>query len=126
MSGPPDSPTSGPPGGDPAAGPLRAAARELVEIGVTIREAAGHVTAALTDGALLRALPRAPSAGSGPPGAAAGDHQRRGLGTRSPAARWAPLAAKSAAWRARRAWPYACWPPRCGCGSPRSPSTTPS
>ncbi|MCA2226014.1 hypothetical protein [Nonomuraea aurantiaca] len=51
------------PGSDPAAGPLRAAARELVDIGVTIREAAGHATAALTDGALLRALPQAPSAG---------------------------------------------------------------
>ncbi|MEU4232310.1 hypothetical protein AB0F17_49125 [Nonomuraea sp. NPDC026600] len=47
----------------PAAGSLRAAARELVDIGVTIREAAVHTTAALTDGALLRALPHAPSPG---------------------------------------------------------------
>ncbi len=42
---------------------LRAAARDLVDIGVTIRETAAHVTAALTDGALLGALPRAPSVG---------------------------------------------------------------
>ncbi|GGO60874.1 hypothetical protein [Nonomuraea cavernae] len=46
----------------PAAGSLRAAARELVDIGVMIREASVHATAALTDGALLRALPHAPSA----------------------------------------------------------------
>ncbi|MEV7010022.1 hypothetical protein [Streptosporangium sp. NPDC051022] len=42
---------------------LRAAARELVDIGVTIHEAAAHATAALTDGAVLGALPRAPVAG---------------------------------------------------------------
>ncbi|MET7334949.1 hypothetical protein [Nonomuraea sp. NPDC005650] len=47
---------------DPAAGPLRAAARELVDIAVTIQDAAAHATAALTDDALLRALPHAPSA----------------------------------------------------------------
>ncbi|MEU7856164.1 hypothetical protein [Nonomuraea sp. NPDC049141] len=60
MSGDPDpaAPESG-----LAAGPLRDAARELVDIGVTIREAAAHTTAALTDGALLRALPHAPSPG---------------------------------------------------------------
>ncbi|MFD1541255.1 hypothetical protein [Nonomuraea guangzhouensis] len=46
-----------------AAGSLRDAARELVDIGVTIREAEVHTTAALTDGALLRALPHAPSPG---------------------------------------------------------------
>ncbi|MBB2912467.1 hypothetical protein FHS43_003750 [Streptosporangium becharense] len=46
-----------------AAGPLRAAARELADIGVAIQEAAAHATAALTDGALLRALPHAPVAG---------------------------------------------------------------
>ncbi|MEU8247846.1 hypothetical protein [Nonomuraea sp. NPDC048916] len=47
----------------PAAGSLRDAARELVDIGITIREAAVHTTAALTDGTLLRALPHAPSEG---------------------------------------------------------------
>ncbi|TMR27902.1 hypothetical protein ETD85_37635 [Nonomuraea zeae] len=46
----------------PVAEPLRAAARELVDIAVTIQDAAAHATAALTDGALLRALPQAPSA----------------------------------------------------------------
>ncbi|MEW1838443.1 hypothetical protein AB0392_10860 [Nonomuraea angiospora] len=45
-----------------AAGPLRAAARELVDIALTIQGAAAHATAALTDDALLRALPHAPSA----------------------------------------------------------------
>src|SRR5690606_30715420 len=45
------------------AGPLRAAARELVDVAVTVREAAAHATAALTDPALLRALPAAPAAG---------------------------------------------------------------
>ncbi|MGW4423203.1 hypothetical protein [Streptosporangium sp. NPDC004631] len=48
---------------DPVAGLLRAAARELVDIGVTIHEAAVHTTAALTDVATLGALPRAPAAG---------------------------------------------------------------
>ncbi|MEU1386656.1 MULTISPECIES: hypothetical protein [unclassified Nonomuraea] len=47
---------------DPAAGPLRALARELVDIAVSIHGAASHATAALTDDALLRAVPRAPSA----------------------------------------------------------------
>nr|WP_055501515.1 hypothetical protein [Nonomuraea pusilla] len=47
---------------DPDAGPLRALARELVDIAVTIHGAASHATAALTDDALLRAVPRAPSA----------------------------------------------------------------
>ncbi len=47
----------------PAAGLLRTAARELVDIGVTLHEAAAHATAALTDGAALGALRRAPSAG---------------------------------------------------------------
>ncbi|QYC40259.1 hypothetical protein Nocox_13210 [Nonomuraea coxensis DSM 45129] len=47
---------------DPAAGALRAAARELVDIALTIQDAAAHATAALADGALLRALPQAPSA----------------------------------------------------------------
>ncbi|MFI6787426.1 hypothetical protein ACIBG4_08860 [Nonomuraea sp. NPDC050383] len=47
----------------PAPEPLRAAARELADIGVVIRDAAVHATAALTDGAALRALPSAPSAG---------------------------------------------------------------
>ncbi|MEV4290840.1 hypothetical protein AB0K40_35470 [Nonomuraea bangladeshensis] len=41
---------------------LRAAARELVDVALTIQDAAAHATAALTDGALLRALPHAPSA----------------------------------------------------------------
>ncbi|WP_336205894.1 hypothetical protein [Nonomuraea sp. LPB2021202275-12-8] len=45
------------------AGPLRDAARELVDIGLTIQQAAAHATAALTDDTLLRALPHAPSAG---------------------------------------------------------------
>ncbi|MET8002112.1 hypothetical protein [Nonomuraea glycinis] len=48
--------------GDSAAGALREAARELVEVAVTIQETAAHATAALTDGALLRALPRRPAA----------------------------------------------------------------
>ncbi|MGW0803407.1 hypothetical protein [Nonomuraea sp. NPDC002799] len=48
---------------EPAAESLRGAARELVDVAVTIQEAAAHATAALTDGALLRALPKAPSAG---------------------------------------------------------------
>jgi hypothetical protein len=47
-------------GPDAAARLLRVAARELADIGVTIREASLHATAALTDGAVLRALPRAP------------------------------------------------------------------
>ncbi|MEU8324763.1 hypothetical protein AB0C33_40930 [Nonomuraea sp. NPDC048881] len=47
---------------DPAAGTLRALARELVDVAVTIHGAASHATAALTDDALLRAVPRAPSA----------------------------------------------------------------
>ncbi|MEV0379472.1 hypothetical protein [Nonomuraea sp. NPDC050643] len=47
---------------DPATEPLRAAARDLVDIAITIQDAAAHATAALTDGALLRALPNAPSA----------------------------------------------------------------
>ncbi|MEV0625304.1 hypothetical protein [Nonomuraea wenchangensis] len=47
---------------DPDPGRLRAAARELVDVALTIQDAAAHATAALTDGALLRALPRAPSA----------------------------------------------------------------
>ncbi|MFI6928155.1 hypothetical protein ACIBIZ_50085 [Nonomuraea spiralis] len=47
---------------DPAAEPLRALARELVDIAVTIQDAAAHATAALTDDALLRAAPNAPSA----------------------------------------------------------------
>ncbi|GAA3126609.1 hypothetical protein GCM10010485_76450 [Streptosporangium carneum] len=46
-----------------AARSLRAAARELVDVGVAIHEAAAHATAALTDGATLGALPRAPLAG---------------------------------------------------------------
>lgn len=48
--------------GDSAAGALRGAARELVDVAVTIQETAAHATAALTDGALLRALPRTPAA----------------------------------------------------------------
>ncbi|MFF0861310.1 hypothetical protein ACFYUV_06135 [Nonomuraea sp. NPDC003560] len=47
---------------DPAAGTLRALARELVDVAVAIHGAASHATAALTDDALLRAVPRAPSA----------------------------------------------------------------
>ncbi|MFF4192018.1 hypothetical protein [Nonomuraea sp. NPDC001831] len=47
---------------DPAAGHLRALARELVDVAVTIHAAASHATAALTDEALLRAVPRTPSA----------------------------------------------------------------
>ncbi|GAA4516666.1 hypothetical protein GCM10023096_32750 [Nonomuraea ferruginea] len=42
---------------------LRAAAREVVDVAVTLREVAGHATAALTDGELLRGLPRAPAEG---------------------------------------------------------------
>ncbi|MFC4529726.1 hypothetical protein [Sphaerisporangium dianthi] len=42
---------------------LRAAARELADVGVTIRETSVHVTAALTDRAVLRGLRRAPSHG---------------------------------------------------------------
>ncbi|GAA2300187.1 hypothetical protein GCM10010149_56510 [Nonomuraea roseoviolacea subsp. roseoviolacea] len=47
----------------PGAESLREAARELVDLGVMIRGAAVHATAALTDAALLQALPHAPSAG---------------------------------------------------------------
>ncbi|MBB6346992.1 hypothetical protein ACWGH8_22460 [Nonomuraea muscovyensis] len=54
-------PVSG--GAGTTAGRLRAAARELVDIGIVIRQAGSHTTAALTDGALLGALPYAPSAG---------------------------------------------------------------
>ncbi|MFG3441986.1 hypothetical protein ACGF0J_32475 [Nonomuraea sp. NPDC047897] len=56
---------SGVVGGDGGvgAGPLRDAARELVDIGIAIRQAGVNATAALTDGALLGALPYAPSAG---------------------------------------------------------------
>lgn len=43
--------------------PLRAAARELAEIATTLREASVHATAALADGAVRGALPRAPAAG---------------------------------------------------------------
>ncbi|KAB8194247.1 hypothetical protein FH608_018950 [Nonomuraea phyllanthi] len=46
----------------PDAGRLRTAARELVDVALTIQEAAAHATAALTDVAPLRALPQAPSA----------------------------------------------------------------
>ncbi|MBN6051008.1 hypothetical protein JYK22_03590 [Nonomuraea sp. RK-328] len=42
---------------------MRGAARELVDIGVTIRRAALHATAALTDGVLLQAMPHAPASG---------------------------------------------------------------
>ncbi|MEV8636700.1 hypothetical protein AB0395_34165 [Streptosporangium sp. NPDC051023] len=42
---------------------LRAAARELADIGVMIREASVHATAALTEGAALGAVARAPAAG---------------------------------------------------------------
>ncbi|MEU8362797.1 hypothetical protein AB0C27_42960 [Nonomuraea sp. NPDC048882] len=49
-------------GGDPA-GSLRAASRELVDIAIDIQDAAAHTTAALTDVALLRALPHVPTAG---------------------------------------------------------------
>jgi hypothetical protein len=48
---------------DAAAKLLRTAARELADIGVAIQEAAVHATAALTDGAVLRAMPRAPAGG---------------------------------------------------------------
>ncbi|MEU6787371.1 hypothetical protein ABZ912_49980 [Nonomuraea angiospora] len=47
---------------DPAARQLRTTARELVDIAITIQNAAAHTTAALTDTALLRALPHAPTA----------------------------------------------------------------
>lgn len=49
--------------GDGPAGSLRAASRELVDIAIDIQDAAAHTTAALTDVALLRALPHAPTAG---------------------------------------------------------------
>ncbi|WP_433246105.1 hypothetical protein ACQPYK_44640 [Streptosporangium sp. CA-135522] len=42
---------------------LRAAARELADIGATIQERSAHATAALTDGAVLGALRRAPAEG---------------------------------------------------------------
>ncbi|MDP9864807.1 MULTISPECIES: hypothetical protein [Streptosporangium] len=42
---------------------LRAAARELADIGTAVQEASVHATAALTDGAVLGALPRAPAEG---------------------------------------------------------------
>lgn len=42
---------------------LRAAARELAAIAATLRETSVHVTAALNDGAVVAALPRAPARG---------------------------------------------------------------
>ncbi|MDP9842050.1 hypothetical protein [Streptosporangium lutulentum] len=42
---------------------LRSAARELADIGVAVQEASVHVTAALTDGAVLGSLLRAPAGG---------------------------------------------------------------
>jgi hypothetical protein len=42
---------------------LRAAARELAVIAATLRETSVHVTAALNDGAVIAALPRAPTTG---------------------------------------------------------------
>lgn len=63
-----DVPTGGPTGaaandGEDPAGSLRAAARELVDIAILIQDAAAHTTAALTDTALLRALPHASATG---------------------------------------------------------------
>ncbi|MFI9594991.1 hypothetical protein [Nonomuraea sp. NPDC052265] len=83
---------------DPAAGPLRALARELVDVAVTIQDAAAHATAALTDDALLRALPRAPSAA--PPAYRAllrATTNRRGLGYSFTGGRLATAAAKAGA-----------------------------
>ncbi|GGV24581.1 hypothetical protein GCM10010182_53970 [Actinomadura cremea] len=45
-----------------AAAELRRAARELADTAVAVREASAHATAALADGAVLAALPRAPVA----------------------------------------------------------------
>jgi hypothetical protein len=42
---------------------LRSAARELADIGVRVQETSAHATAALTDGAVLGALSRAPAEG---------------------------------------------------------------
>ncbi|MFC7640041.1 hypothetical protein ACFQX6_02575 [Streptosporangium lutulentum] len=44
---------------------LRSAARELADIGVAVQEASVHVTAALTDGAVLGSLLRAPAGDTG-------------------------------------------------------------
>jgi hypothetical protein len=52
-------------GGEPDATArlLRTAARELAEIGVLIQQTSAHATAALTDGAVLRAVRHAPTEG---------------------------------------------------------------
>ncbi|RAY10998.1 hypothetical protein DPM19_32320 [Actinomadura craniellae] len=55
--------TASPPSPDEAARPLRAAARELADVAVVLREASVHATAALADGSVLGALPRAPAVG---------------------------------------------------------------
>ncbi|MFI6735378.1 hypothetical protein ACIBI9_20830 [Nonomuraea sp. NPDC050451] len=83
---------------DPAAGPLRAAARELVDIALTIQDAAAHATAALTDDALLRALPHAPSA-AGPAYRALlrATTNGQGLGCALTGGRLATVAAKAGA-----------------------------
>ncbi|MFI6182342.1 hypothetical protein ACIA8R_42920 [Nonomuraea sp. NPDC051191] len=83
---------------DPAAGPLRDLARELVDVAVTIQDAAAHATAALTDDALLRALPRAP--GAARPAYRAllrATTNRRGLGYSFAGGRLATAAAKAGA-----------------------------
>ncbi|MEU5865371.1 hypothetical protein ABZ815_29675 [Nonomuraea sp. NPDC047529] len=83
---------------DPAAGPLRDLARELVDVAVTIQDAAAHATAALTDDALLRALPRAP--GAARPAYRAllrATTNRRGLGYSFAGGRVATAAAKAGA-----------------------------
>ncbi|MFG1943986.1 hypothetical protein [Nonomuraea sp. NPDC048826] len=103
---------SGPPGLSRASGPvasgpvasgsevaaLRGAARELVEVAVVIREAAEHATAALTDGALARALPRAPAEGRSVYGALLrAVTGRRGLGYAPTGGPLVTLAAKAGA-----------------------------
>ncbi|MEU7897195.1 hypothetical protein AB0B45_30565 [Nonomuraea sp. NPDC049152] len=77
MTGPASSdPTPSDPASDPLAAPptprdkattgsaeLRAAARDLVDVGILIHEAAAHATTALTDKAVLAAIPRSFVAG---------------------------------------------------------------
>ncbi|WP_237103969.1 hypothetical protein [Nonomuraea sp. MG754425] len=78
--------------------PLRAAARELVDIAITIHDVAARATSALTDGALLRALPHGlPAAGPAYRALLRATTNSRGLGHALTGGRLATLAAKAAA-----------------------------
>ncbi|WP_345405012.1 hypothetical protein [Nonomuraea salmonea] len=100
---------------------LRAAARELVDVALTVQDAAAHATSALTGVALPHALPACGAL------LRATTNGRGGSGGRSPAAaRCSPPPPRSAACSVPRVCPYACWPRRCGCASRPWRSPTPS